>query len=70
MTWRNRRYGYQTIAYNRHVGLLNKKRAETVNQYLEEYMQYLQSLDTDQHDKINDIKQHIWILQNEYRCFG
>ncbi len=68
MTWRRSAYGYGTVAYNRNVGALDKKRLESLNQYLEEYMQYLQSLSTDQHDKINNIKQLIWVIDNEYRC--
>ena len=69
MTWRRSAYGYQTLTYNRSVGALNKNRLESLNQYLEEYMQHLQTLNTDQHDKINDIKQLIWVIQNEHRCF-
>ncbi|OEY93752.1 hypothetical protein BJD20_20155 [Acinetobacter proteolyticus] len=69
MTWRRSAYGYQTLTYNRSVGALNKNRLENINQYLEEYMQHLQTLNTDQYDKITDIKQLIWVIQNEHRCF-
>lgn len=69
MTWRRSAFGYQTLKYNRNIGALNKSRLENINQYLDEYMQYLQTLNTDQNEKITDIKQLIWIIQNEHRCF-
>lgn len=69
MTWRRSAYGYGTVVYNRNIGVLDKSRLERIDQYLEEYLQHLQTLTTDQHDKINDIKQLIWVVHNEHRCF-
>ena len=69
MTWRRSAYGYGTVVYNRNIGVLDKNRLERIDQYLEEYLQHLQTLPTDHNDKINDVKQLLWVVQNEHRCF-
>lgn len=69
MTRRRSAFGYGIVVYNRNIGSLDQKRLERIDQYLEEYLQHLQTLSTDHNDKINDIKQLIWVVHNEHRCF-
>jgi hypothetical protein len=69
MTRRRSAFGYGTVVYNRNIGSLDQKRLERIDQYLDEYLQHLQTLPTDHNDKINDVKQLLWVVQNEHRCF-